>query len=363
MEQGSTIIEYVESSAYTCGLCNGEFDKALINQHTCLQGYSQLWINQKNNFFYPLLDDNITVVTRTIEGNENRIPYKQLESETAFIVKSPSNLKKKRFSNLSPGAKRDYFGLQSSKNFTHEDEEDLILEVKERESLWNNRLPIEERSIRVRSLLWQEVSDALGGRLTADGAKAKFKNLWDSFRRIVHAENSSKNGSAKKDSKRKWHHYESMEFLRDSCLLAKRSTSNTENLNDSMSNDNSHDMTNLPQTKNNKKSKIENVKVENLLSSSKTDDIVGSQETVYESELDISTGQSTSRNTIAWERIADALCSSQTNNETLPLIPQRDEIDSILHVINCRVRNIPRKKAMLFLNKFFLESCNLENDV
>lgn len=65
---------------------------------------------------------------------------------------------------------------------------------------------------------------------------------------------------------------------------------------------------------------------------------------------------------MAWERIADAFCSSQTSDEILPAIPQRDEIDSILYVIGCRARKVSHNKAMNFLNRFFLESCTLGDE-
>ncbi|KMQ86756.1 hypothetical protein RF55_14189, partial [Lasius niger] len=63
-----------------------------------------------------------------------------------------------------------------------------------------------------------EVANALDGKITADEAKAKFKSLHDTYRRIIRSETCA-SGSARKDNGKKWAHYDSMEFMRDSCLL------------------------------------------------------------------------------------------------------------------------------------------------
>lgn len=100
----------------------------------------------------------------------------------------------------------------------HDDEETLILEVQSREPLWNFKLPLPQRNIRITKKLWQEVANALDGKITADEAKTKFKSLHDTYRRIIRSETCA-SGSAKKESGEKWAHYDSMEFMRDSCLL------------------------------------------------------------------------------------------------------------------------------------------------
>lgn len=53
--------------------------------------------------------------------------------------------------------------------------------------------------------------------MSAIGCKNKFKNLHDTYRRLVHSEKLP-SGSASKDNVYKWRHFKTMEFLRDSCL-------------------------------------------------------------------------------------------------------------------------------------------------
>lgn len=107
-------------------------------------------------------------------------------------------------------------GIRAKLN--HDDEETLILEVQSREPLWNYKLPLPQRNIRIVKNLWQEVADALNGNITADEAKAKFKSLHDTYRRIIKSETCA-SGSARKSSGKQWAHYVSMEFMRNSCLL------------------------------------------------------------------------------------------------------------------------------------------------
>lgn len=100
----------------------------------------------------------------------------------------------------------------------HDDEETLLLEVQLRQSLWNYKLPLPQRNMKIIRDLWQEVANALDGKITADEAKTKFKSLHDIYRKIIRAETCA-SGSARKENVKKWAHYHSMKFLRDSCLL------------------------------------------------------------------------------------------------------------------------------------------------
>ncbi|XP_036149088.1 uncharacterized protein LOC118647755 [Monomorium pharaonis] len=107
-------------------------------------------------------------------------------------------------------------GLKAKLNY--DDEETLILEVQLREPLWNYKLPLPQRSIKIIKNLWQEVANALNGKITANECKVKFKSLHDTYRRIIRSETNA-SGSARKDAGKKWPHYDSMTFLLDSCLL------------------------------------------------------------------------------------------------------------------------------------------------
>jgi len=49
-------------------------------------------------------------------------------------------------------------------------------------------------------------------------AKSKFKSLHDVYRKIIQSEQRP-SGSANTNTIRQWQHYNSMEFLRDSCLV------------------------------------------------------------------------------------------------------------------------------------------------
>lgn len=55
------------------------------------------------------------------------------------------------------------------------------------------------------------------GKFSTEDLKNKFKTLHDTFRKIIHSERQA-SGSARQDVTKKWSHYESMQYLRDSCL-------------------------------------------------------------------------------------------------------------------------------------------------
>ncbi|KYM99010.1 hypothetical protein ALC62_10260 [Cyphomyrmex costatus] len=96
-------------------------------------------------------------------------------------------------------------------------EEQLILEVHAREALWNPQMDLSHRNRKATAQLWKEVSEALNGKLSEIEAKTKFKSLHDSYRRIISTE-SLASGSERPVKKSKWHHYDNLSFLRDSCL-------------------------------------------------------------------------------------------------------------------------------------------------
>jgi len=55
-------------------------------------------------------------------------------------------------------------------------------------------------------------------KITANEAKTKFKSLHDTYRRIIRSETSI-SGFVRKNNGNKWPYCDSMEFLRNSCLL------------------------------------------------------------------------------------------------------------------------------------------------
>ncbi|KAL0120502.1 hypothetical protein PUN28_008324 [Cardiocondyla obscurior] len=105
------------------------------------------------------------------------------------------------------------------RSLSFDKEEMLILEVQKREPLWNFQLDVKYRNSKVVKQLWQEVSEALNGSISPEAAKTKFKSLHDIFRKNFQSENKA-SGSERTRTTR-WHHYQNMEFMRDSCLIKK----------------------------------------------------------------------------------------------------------------------------------------------
>ncbi|KYN06217.1 hypothetical protein ALC62_02809, partial [Cyphomyrmex costatus] len=187
----------------TCGLCETICDEDEVPTHECLQGYSN-FITDDNLYFYPLLEDGKTIVKRSLIQGAETIASVPFHGDNQENIRSINNNKDSNQKNakvkLSP-----------------EEEKMLILEVQCREPLWNFRLPLIQRNCRITRALWEEVSKALNGKLSAAGCKSKFKNFHDTYRRLVNAEKLP-SGSASKSNISKWKHYKSMEFLRNSCL-------------------------------------------------------------------------------------------------------------------------------------------------
>ncbi|KYN02042.1 hypothetical protein ALC62_07156, partial [Cyphomyrmex costatus] len=157
---------------HTCGICEVIVEETSIPTHGCMEAYTQLFIDE-NFYFYPV--------------TENR--------------------------SLN---KRDQRATRSTLNY--DDEKLLILSVQERRPLWDFTIPLEQRCQRVIKKLWDEVSEAMGAWWNREEAKKKFKHLHDAYRRIINSENHP-SGSARPPPTKKWHHYDSMEFLRNLCLV------------------------------------------------------------------------------------------------------------------------------------------------
>ncbi|KYN00510.1 hypothetical protein ALC62_08718, partial [Cyphomyrmex costatus] len=171
-----------------------------------------------------------------------------------------------------------------------DEEELLILEVQKREALWNFQLDVKQRNAKEKNKLWQEVSDALNGIISAETAKSKFKSLHDTYRKIIQSEQKP-SGSARANSTRLWQHYNTMEFLRDSCLV-KTTSSNI-----------STNKTSAFKESDQSAEGTRNVRSENIIEKS------------------------------AIERIADAFCVGSNNDDILPPPPQPDNVDSFLNLL------------------------------
>ncbi|KYM93671.1 hypothetical protein ALC62_15730 [Cyphomyrmex costatus] len=167
-----------------------------ITEHECLQGYAHYHFDENSYYFHPMCDDG-TILRRSLVNNE-----KITVQENPMINKG-KNIRKK----LSITDKEDLLQI----------EEQLILEVHAREALWNPQMDLSHRNRKATAQLWKEVSEALNGKLSEIEAKTKFKSLNDSYRRIISTE-SLASGSERPVKKSKWHHYDNLSFLRDSCL-------------------------------------------------------------------------------------------------------------------------------------------------
>ncbi|XP_020298222.1 uncharacterized protein LOC109862568 [Pseudomyrmex gracilis] len=224
------------------------------------------------------------------------------------------------------------------KSLNYDDEELLILSVQEKRPLWDFTIPLEQRCQRLTKKLWDEVSETLGskktlktfvvkifkknlftGKLSGEEAKKKFKNLHDAYRRIIQSENLS-SGSARPPPTKKWHHYDSMEFLRDFCLVKKGKVSNID-VNDDDS-------------------------LNNIDQSINDDDATGNDQLESgASDTQIKRKKNLGQQSSALDRIADSLCQPSTPF-ALPPAPKYDEIDSSLAVIGWRLRQMNPKKQL-----------------
>ncbi|XP_066592982.1 uncharacterized protein [Prorops nasuta] len=196
-----------------------------------------------------------------------------------------------------------------------DDEEMLILAVEKKAPLWDFSLPLKERNSVIRKKLWNEVAEEFDGKYDADVLKVKFKSLHDTFRKIVQSENCP-SGSARQELHRKWGHYGSMQFLRDSCLV-KTTVSNLDNPNQEtvdvhpLTDD--EDNLDVPETANSSKTRIKNKRAETNTAS-------------------------------ILERIADSL--SQNTQIQLSPPPEPDEVDSFLSLVGSRIRRLPPSEQL-----------------
>ncbi|XP_077275776.1 uncharacterized protein LOC143904752 [Temnothorax americanus] len=296
---------------YTCGLCEEICEK--IPGHPCLEGYTRLYIDQ-NHYFYPMLDDGKSIVRRSMmPGNKEAIVMDNQENLSPNIPE-PVRLSKK--STGVPIAK-----TARNKKLTDVEVELLILEVQKRTPLWDISSPLEKRNRETVRRLWNEVSVELNGKLDGTEAQKKFKSLRDTFRKFVQTEQHA-SGSARPDIKEKWKYYDTMEFLRDSCLLRPTHTNVSQDLQEEA------DHTTTP-------------------NDDDRDDISTTISTSADSH-----NRRSRRNTVTDEesasainRIADAL-SREESNVVLPAPPPSDEVDAMLHAAGLQLRRLPYARRM-----------------
>ncbi|XP_018354310.1 PREDICTED: uncharacterized protein LOC108755666 [Trachymyrmex septentrionalis] len=284
----------------TCGLCEMICEQAEIGKHACLKGYTQYITEPDTLYFYPLLDDGVTVIKSRVSSIDKKqiitvqLPKKNTDFVMPIHLSEPNSCEKRRNSDE---------GLKTK--LSHDDEETLILEVQLREPLWNYKLPLSQRNLKITKKLWQEVANALNGKITVNEVKTKFKSLHDTYRRIIRLETSA---SARKNGK-KWLHYDSMEFLRDSCLLKTTSNIEIDDFEDVENESNSG-----PRNKR-KKSNFE-------------------------------------KSASAIDKIANALCDNNDVPVNLPPIPVPDEIDAFLSMLGCQLRELGLRKRRKIMKKF-----------
>ncbi|XP_015189953.1 PREDICTED: uncharacterized protein LOC107073768, partial [Polistes dominula] len=141
---------------FTWGICETICDEYL--NHECLKNYSDVHIDE--NYFFPLLDDKVTIVRRALLPNGTEgIIYEKLyptndENASPNTGKSLNTSINKKQNNTGSTAKR-------GKKLNDDEVEILLLEIQCRQPLWNFELPLEQRSKETVAVLWQEVSQTL----------------------------------------------------------------------------------------------------------------------------------------------------------------------------------------------------------
>ncbi|XP_071579124.1 uncharacterized protein [Temnothorax nylanderi] len=292
-------------------------DEKSIPTHDCVKAYPRLFID-RNYYFYPVTDNNCIIRRSLVNNEEVVLPVR--ENIPGTITMLPAINKEAQRENESRSVNNRNNRKTTRFVVNYDDEELLILSVQERRPLWDYTIPLEQRSQRLIKKLWDEVSETLGGKLSGEEAKKKFKNLHDAYRRIIQSENHP-SGSAKPPPVKKWHHYDSMEFLRDMCLVKKGRASNIDVDGDSLS---------IGESLNN-------------------DDATSNDNDQLESESSLGTPikrkRSSEQQSSALERIADSICRPSTPF-IIPPAPKPDEIDSALAVVGCRLKQMNRKNQL-----------------
>ncbi|XP_011858667.1 PREDICTED: uncharacterized protein LOC105556194, partial [Vollenhovia emeryi] len=180
--------EETVSVPYTCGVCETTFDKTELLKHPCLLDYNKCQIDA-NFYVYPALDDG-------------KILHKSLVDSAEIIVTETSKV---------PNQKTN---ASNWRNIRIIEEERLIDEICKRPPLWNFKLPLIERSLQIKKKLWEEVTEAMDGKMDIITIKKRWKYLCDTFRNHKNKQHQP-SGSAGISRQKNWIHYERMQFLDD----------------------------------------------------------------------------------------------------------------------------------------------------
>lgn len=280
----------------------------------CLTIFNEFFIEESLEFFWGV-DDTGEAIYELSEDQRQIIKNSDLSKENL-----PNNQNNKTAKGKNSSVKDKSFNAVKQKL---DQEEQLILEVQRREPLWNHTLPLDKRSRTITKKLWDEVSCAMKGSFTSDGAKKKFKSLKDTYRNMLRFEKCS-SGSARKSTGEKWVHYHSMEFVRD-YITPKETISNCKS--------------NTQSTSKRGPAEVDEADL--------SDDVIEDDPVNQQSgRKPRKRPKSTADNEMlceSFDKVANAIATSsrQIVLPPLPSPPQVNEIDSCLNVIGCRLKKIP----------------------
>ncbi|CAD6221994.1 GSCOCG00011698001-RA-CDS [Cotesia congregata] len=316
---------------FTCGLCETICDEYV--SHECLRNYNDVHIDE-NYYFFSLLDDKVTILRRALLPNGTEGVIHEKLYPTNDENQCPNTGEVYLYSNASISKKQNNTGstAKRSKKLNDDEVEILLLEVQSRPPLWNFELPLVQRSKEIVTALWQEVSRALNGQLTADGARKKFKSLRDTHRKLIGDEHHG-SGSGRVEQREKLKFYKSCEFLRDSCLIRPTRSNMPDNVDVGEHDD--HRNTSM----NDSESAADNISTHRK-----------SRKRNRESE-ETDTLDSLSR-------IADKICN-ESIKPALPTPPSIDVIDNFMIGIGHQIRKLPEE----FHFEVMIEIMNLVHNI
>ncbi|XP_032688986.1 uncharacterized protein LOC116852584 [Odontomachus brunneus] len=195
---GYSTMNIYKDISYTCGICETIFDNQDdLAYHPCFKNYNKY-----------VIDDNFYCYPQCENGNVIRNSLMADGTEAVVMTNIP---------NVSQ-CNEPIMDFEAKKIAI---EEQLIDEVFQRPALWNFKLPLTERSQQIKKKLWKEVFVALGGTLSIDTMKKKWKSLSDSFRIYLKKDQQAVSGSAARSGKKPWVHFQRMQFLYDVQLESK----------------------------------------------------------------------------------------------------------------------------------------------
>ncbi|XP_077276964.1 uncharacterized protein LOC143905410 [Temnothorax americanus] len=290
----------------TCGICEEITEESLISNHKCLEGYKR-YFTDGNRYFYPVCDNGLIMRRSAMDNGVESI-----------VLDEPSSHPEKNTG--EHGAVEEPSSVNNSSDST-ELEELLIEEVSKWEALYNYNLPLIQRNRTITGEAWKAVSEALQGRLSPKKAAKKWKILRDTYYRKL-AEEKLPSGSGRPTTKRKWKHFDQLDFLRD-VSLRKKTTSN-------LSNDEENEENIPPIPKKNRSSNLSSESTES---------------------------------SVAINKIADAITTMNAISEpiklpALPPLVKQDEVDGLFLIMGTQIRKLPEKErnTLIFeMMSFFRE--------